>query len=58
MLHKKLVPVVVNVTEPVKGAKQAVLFVGVALAVGGVSRLFTVALAVLLQPFAPVIVTV
>ena len=58
MLHAKLVPLLVNVIEPLNGEVQLVLLVGVALAVGGVSVLFTIALAVLVQPFGPVTVTV
>ena len=57
MLHKKLMPVLVNAMLPF-GEAQLVLLEATALAVGGVSVLFTVALAVLVQPFEPVIVTV
>ena len=58
LLHIKLVPLLVSVTAPLNGVAQLVLFVGLALAVGRVGVLLIVALAVFVQPFAPVTVTV
>ena len=57
MLHKKVVPLLVKVMIPVKGAAQRVLFVVFVLAVGELGIVETLALAVLVQPFAPVTVT-
>ena len=57
LLHTKLTPSVVKTTVPF-GAVQLVLTVGVAVAEGNIGALVTVALVVLVQPFAPVTVTV
>ena len=58
MLHKKLVPLLVNVMLPLKGAVQLVLLLGVVLAVGKLGVVETLALVVLVQPFTAVTVTV